>query len=392
MILWLNPFSGLSGDMLLGALLDLGAPLEEIREAVATTGIDGWDLRIEHVDAAGIAATRAVVETTDTASVRPARELLERARLARPQAVADLATTAIRSLAEVEGRLHGQDPDDVHLHELGGLDTIIDTVAVAAAIHALGVTRVYTAPLILGTGIVATQHGMLPAPAPATLALLEGAHVVGSSLRCETVTPTGAALLKALRAVYDPLVPITVIRTGYGAGARRMPDRPNVLQATLGAPIGVVDSLVLLETNVDDVTGEVLGHVLTKVLEAGAVDAWITPAVMKKGRPGQVVHALARPETTPHLEQLLLAETGSLGLRRSLVQRPALHRRMSHIDLRGHPIRIKIGPWGAKPEHDDLTAAAQALQIPLRQAAVEAASAIASQHAAASPSSPVETT
>jgi pyridinium-3,5-bisthiocarboxylic acid mononucleotide nickel chelatase len=364
LILWLNPLSGISGDMLLGALLDLGAPLDGVREAVTRTGLDGWDLRAERVTRGGIGAIRAVVEVTDTVTERHAAELLAR--------VADVpvAARAVREIAEVEAGIHGIDPARVHLHEIGGLDTVVDTVGVAAALDLLGVDEVHCGPLTLGSGTVATRHGMLPVPAPATAALLAraGAPVVGAG-EGETVTPTGAALLAATGARFGPLPAMTLQGVGYGAGGRDPAGRANVLQALLGGAAGQSERMLLLETNVDDVTGEVLGHLVARLLDAGAADAWLSPIVMKKGRPAHTVHVLVAPERAAGCERIVLAETGSLGLRRTSVDRAALPRHTTTVDVAGHPIRLKHGPWGVKPEHDDVVAAAAALDLPLREVA-----------------------
>ena len=198
MILWLNPFSGISGDMLLGALLDLGAPLDAVRAAVASTGITGWELTAAPVRRAGLTACQARVQVEDDVPARPAADLLTLARAAAPAAAGELAAAAITALADAEGRIHGVPAAGVHLHELGGVDTIVDTVGVAAALHALRVTAVWSAPLALGSGVIEMRHGHFPAPAPATVALLEGAQVTGTPTGAgETVTPTGAALLRA---------------------------------------------------------------------------------------------------------------------------------------------------------------------------------------------------
>jgi uncharacterized protein (TIGR00299 family) protein len=361
-ICWLNPVSGISGDMLLGALLDLGAPLDGVRAAVAATGLRGWSLDAERVTRGPLGATRAVVTVQDTATERRAGALLERV------AAWPMAVRAVRAIAEVEGRIHGVDPELVHLHEIGGLDTVVDTVGVAAACDLLGVTAVHCGPLALGRGTVATRHGVLPLPAPAAAALLAavGAPVTGAG-EGETVTPTGAALLVGAGAVFGPVPPMRLHAVGYGAGGRDGPERPNVLQVLAGDAEGAVATMVLLETNVDDVTGEVLGHLVARLLDAGAADAWLTPIVMKKGRPAHTVHVLAAPERAPGCERIVLAETGSLGLRRSPVDRVALPRRSSVVEVGGHAVRVKHGPWGSKPEHDDVAAAAAALGLPLRE-------------------------
>lgn len=369
MILWLNPASGISGDMLLGALLDLGAPVDKVRAAIAATGLPDWELTAQPVQAGGIAATRAVVTVADTAKARAAAELVRHVQRAEPPEVAERAAATIRLIAEVEAGLHGTDPDTVHLHELGGLDTVVDVVGVLAAAHELGVTEVVCAPIGMGAGTVPTAHGVLPAPAPATLELLRGAQLRGIDVPGETVTPTGAALLRALGARYQPLPPVRLDRIGRGAGTKVFPGRPNLLQAVLAAPLGVSEQLLLLETTLDDVTGEVLGQLLAELLAEQAADAWLTPAVMKKGRPGHVLHVLCRPELADRLEQLVLARTGSLGLRRGQVERAALAREFTEVEVGGRRVRIKVGPWGGKPEHEDVVRAAGELGLSVRETA-----------------------
>ncbi|HEY5019184.1 MAG TPA: nickel pincer cofactor biosynthesis protein LarC [Streptosporangiaceae bacterium] len=381
MICWINPFTGLAGDMLLGALLDAGAPLDAVRDAVAATGLTGWELTREHVTSHGLAATRVQVDVHDPVTQRRAAELITMASRTRPQPVADLAVRALTAITETEARLHAASPAEIHLHELGGHDTLIDIVGVAAALHALGVTAVCSSPLPLGTGHVRAGHGVLPCPAPATLALLEGAAVTGTDLPGETVTPTAAALLRAAGTRYTPPPAMTLARTGYGAGTRQLPDRANVASVTLGTALSAIgaETVQVLETNLDDVTGETLGYVITRALASGALDAWATPAVMKKGRPAHVLHVLTRPEDTPALRELIFAETGTLGIRCAAVSRAPLPRRTTTIDLDGVPVRVKHGPHGAKPEHDDLAAAAARLGVPLRAVADRAARALHDQ-------------
>jgi uncharacterized protein (TIGR00299 family) protein len=400
MILWLNPFSGISGDMLLGALLDLGAPTDEVRAAVASTGITGWTLTTEPVQRAGLAALRALVRVDDQVPGRRAAELLAMAQAARPAAAGQLAAAAISALAEAEGRLHGVPADQVHLHELGGVDTIVDTVGVGAALNALGESEVWSAPLGLGAGVVDMAHGQFPAPAPATVALLEGAQVTGITGAGETVTPTGAALLRAMGCRYGPVPALRVTGSGYGAGTRDVPGRPNVLPVLLGEPVvdiravqlqdppaghaggasqageashaAAAETLLVVETTVDDVTGELLGELPGLLLAAGALDVWMTAVTGKKGRPGHVVTALCRPEAAGPVQARLLHETGSLGARQHQVRREALPRQQTEVTVQGHGIRVKLGPHRAKPEHDDVAAAARATGLALHQVAGEA--------------------
>ncbi|HEY5361115.1 MAG TPA: nickel pincer cofactor biosynthesis protein LarC [Streptosporangiaceae bacterium] len=386
MIIWLNPFSGISGDMLLGALLDLGAPIAAVRAAIAATGMTGWELTAVPVTRAGLAACQARVEVAEHVPERRAAELLAMAGAARPEPVARLATAAIAALAQAESRIHGVRPDQVHLHELGGVDTIADVVGVAAAIHALQVTGVWSAPVALGSGVAAMAHGRYPVPAPATVALLEGAQVTGAGLTGldgETVTPTGAALLRALDCQYGALPAARIVATGYGAGSRDTAGRPNVLPALLGEPVadpaagqgpGSEQTLIVLETNVDDVTGELLGALPGLLLADGALDAWLTPVIGKKGRPGHVISALCPAAAADAVESRLLRETGSLGARRYDVRRRGLPRSGSGVVVAGHPVRIKVGPHRAKPEHEDVAAAARATGLPQRVIAERAIS------------------
>jgi pyridinium-3,5-bisthiocarboxylic acid mononucleotide nickel chelatase len=430
-ILWLNPFSGISGDMLLGALLDLGAPTAEVRAAIESTGITGWTLTTEPVRRAGLTARRALVQVDDHVPGRRAAELLAMAKAARPAAAGELAAAAISALAEAEGRLHGVPADQVHLHELGGVDTVVDTVGVGAALHTLGVTAVWSAPLGLGAGVVNMAHGQFPAPAPATVALLEGALVTGITapesaggsadgpaaetmawpLPGETVTPTGAALLRAMGCRYGPMPALRVVGSGYGAGARDVPGRPNVLPVLLGEPVAdaapgqpqdlpagfagqaspngakdglagqagrtggdpaVVETLLVVETTVDDVTGELLGELPGLLLSAGALDVWITAGIGKKGRPAHVVTALCRPESAGPVQARMLHETGSLGARQHHVRREALPRQETEVTVQGHGIRVKLGPHRAKPEHDDVAATARATGLALHEVTREA--------------------
>lgn len=378
MILWLHPFSGLSGDMLLGALVDLGAPVEAARAAVASTGLEGWALEVARRDAGGIVATHVEVRVDDDAAEREASELIALVERARPERVAALAGDALRRLAEVEAALHGVDAASVHLHELGGLDTVVDVVGALAALDALGVDTVACAPPALGTGTLQTRHGRLPAPAPATLALLEGASVTGSSDRGETVTPTGAALLRALGTSFGPMPPLVVEASGYGAGRRRFPGHPNVLPAVLGRPVGVGRTQVLVETNLDDVTGEVLAHVVDRALARGAADAWVAPVVMKKGRPAHVLHVLVDVEHLASVEAVIFEETRTLGVRRVAVEKVEAERATFTVEVDGVPVRVKHGPRGVKAEHDDVVRAAQRLGLSSRDVAQRALDADAS--------------
>ena len=383
MKLWLNPVSGISGDMFLGALLDLGAPLEQVRAAIEQTGLRGWSLERREVLRAGLRAAQAVVTVTDPATERHARDLLELVERA-PAGVRELAGDAIVRLARVEARLHGTTIEDVHLHELGGIDTVVDVVGVAAALAALEITAVSCAPVHLGFGTVASAHGQLPVPAPATLELLAGCPVVGLDVAAETVTPTGAALLTALSPQFGPLPALSLVGTGYGAGSRDRPDRPNVLPAVLGSPAPnaaawVTETLCVVETTVDDVTGEVLAAAAEALRELGCLDVSLAPVIGKKGRPAHVVSALTRPADRDAAIASLARETGTLGVRWHEVVRLAAPRETVTVPVAGQRIDVKAGPYGAKPEHDQVAALARALDRPVAEVAAAALTAWATR-------------
>jgi uncharacterized protein (TIGR00299 family) protein len=288
--------------------------------------------------------------------------------------VRDRALAVYRALAEVEGEIHGVETDDVELHEVGALDSIIDVVGVCVALDVLGVDAIVCSPIAVGHGTVRTAHGELPNPVPAVTALLAraGTPTVGIDTTMETATPTGVALMTVLAGQFGAMPSITVTATGFGAGAADPPGRPNVVQAVIGR--AVADSTVtgtgrparLVEANVDDVTGEVLAHTIAALLTVGAYDAWATPIVMKKGRPAHTVHALCDDATLAAVSGVMIAETGTLGLRSTAVERWPQHRDERLVDVGGQKVRVKVSGSRVKAEHDDAVAAATALGIPLR--------------------------
>jgi len=383
--LWFDPGFGAAGDMLLGALLGLGAPVDEVRAGLAGLGVDGWSLGHETVLRCSLASSRAVVDTTEGHHHRTWSSidaLLAEADL--PSTVAAGARATFRRLGEVEAGIHRVDIDQVHFHEVGAIDAIVDIVGCWLAVDLLGVTEVSAGPVGLGSGTTRAAHGQLPVPAPATADLLVGAPVRPVQVEAETVTPTGAALLAAMVSetggAWGPIPAGRLLATARGAGGRDPDGYPNVVTAHLLD--GLVtpsdhrpEAAVELTTNLDDIAPEVIGHVIGRAIEAGADDAWATPVVMKKNRPGVTLSVLCHPDRLPELQQLVFAETGTLGLRVRPVDKRILDRRFESVVVHDQPIRIKIGPHGAKPEHDDLVAAATATGLPLRRLAVEAISA-----------------
>jgi pyridinium-3,5-bisthiocarboxylic acid mononucleotide nickel chelatase len=381
-VAWFHCFSGISGDMALGALIDAGADPDEVRALVGRLPVEGWDLAVEPVLRCGIAATKADVRVAETGVVRTAAHitgLVEDAKL--PPRVAERALATFRALAEAEGRLHRRAPEQVHFHEVGGLDAIVDVVGTAAALEVLGIDEVRSSAVATGTGMVRAAHGLLPNPAPAVVDLLRGAPIRGVDVPVELTTPTGAALLAALVAGWGPLPAMRIDAVGYGAGSRELDGRPNVAQVVVGdaeaaeadtaSEVGEVGArpgqpAVLFEANVDDVTGEVLAHAVAALLEAGAHDAWITPIVMKKGRPAHVVSALADPALARQVAAVLAAETGSLGVRGTTLDRWPLARHPGTVEVDGYPVRVKVSPGRVKVEHDDAARIARETRAPLR--------------------------
>ena len=371
---WFNSFSGISGDMALGALIDAGADVAEVRNMLRRLPVDGWTLDAKPTLRCGLAGTKARVVAADGTVHRTAADIQSMiAAAGLPERVALRASAVFSALADVEGRLHDCPPSEVHFHEVGAIDSIVDVVGTCAALEVLGIDEVWSGSVAIGHGMVDSAHGLIPVPAPATIALLAGALTHGSDVPFELTTPTGAALLAALVVGWGPMPAMVVEATGYGAGDRDLDGRPNLAQvvvgtvaeATLGFP-GSGQALVQLEVNVDDATGETLAHAIGECLAAGANDAWITPMVMKKGRPAHTVSALCDAGVVAAVAGVLTAETGSLGVRAHTVERWATSRTMHAVEVDGHAVAVKVSAGRAKAEHDDAARVARATGRPLR--------------------------
>ncbi len=386
---WFHCFAGTAGDMTMGALVDAGADPVAIAEIVARLDLTDYALTFEPVLRCGIASTHAVVVIDDHSHdhshehehehehrpYRVIRDLLTTADL--PARVRERALATFDALAEVEGAMHRMAPLDVGFHEVGSVDAIVDIVGTCAALEVLGIDRIVCSPIAVSRGTVQAAHGQLPTPAPAVTGLLarRSAPAFGIDTRMEIATPTGVALMTALADDFGALPPMVVQSVGYGAGTSDTAGRPNVVQVVVGlsTPANATAAMAnngqpvrLLEVNLDDVTGEVIAHTIAAVLAAGAHDVWATPIVMKKGRPGHTIHALCDPATTATIAALLVSESGSLGVRGSVIERWPQQRHEIVVEIEGHPIRIKVASGRVKVEHDDAAAAAVALGWPLR--------------------------
>ena len=364
--LWVNPTLGIAGDMWTAALFDLGADETFVRAQLELLELPGWSLRADRVARRGLVATQVRVDAEDHEHHRPWSRidaLLAGAGL--DPRVGELARAVFRALGTAEATVHGIEVDEVHFHEVGAVDAIVDIVGGVAAMVSLGVDRVISAPVGLGGGAAEMAHGRVPVPAPAVLELLVGAPTVPVDTALETATPTGVALLVAVVDSWGPPPAGRVLGTGRGAGSRDPDSHPNVVTTVLvdTSPSGVASDAVeatLLETNLDDVTPEVLAHTIAAALDAGADDAWLTPIVMKKGRAAHLLSVLCRPELADELRGLVAAATGTLGIRERRITKHELERSSTTVQVQGHTISIKVGPHGAKPEHDDVVAVASA--------------------------------
>lgn len=372
-VAWFHCFSGIAGDMALGALIDAGADVGEVRAMLQRLPIDGWSLETETVMRSGIVGTKAHVHTDDAVTARAAAEVASIVAAADlPERVTRRALATIGALAEAEGRLHGLPPAEVHLHEVGALDAIIDIVGTCLALELLGVDEVASSPVADGIGTVRAAHGVLPVPVPAVVALLHGAPTYGLDIARELTTPTGAALLAANVVQWGPMPAMTITAAGFGAGTADLGERPNLTRVVVGPrtePQSTGQSVVLLETNVDDVTGETLAHCIAELLAAGAHDAWLVPIVMKKGRPAYTVSVLCDPSLAPSLRALLVRETGTMGVRGTGLERWPQAREVGEVDVDGHTVRVKASADRVKAEHDDVARAARALGLSLREVA-----------------------
>ncbi|MEE3114459.1 MAG: nickel pincer cofactor biosynthesis protein LarC [Actinomycetota bacterium] len=368
---WFHCFSGIAGDMALGALVDAGADGDEVVELLERLPVGGWKLEFEPVLRCGLAATRARVHAEETTVHRTAGNItamIEEADL--PERVTRRALATFNALAEVEGRLHNRPPSQVHFHEVGAIDSIVDVVGTCAALEVLGIEEVHASSVATGTGMVRSAHGLIPVPAPATVGLLAGAPTHGTDVPFELTTPTGAALLVATASSWGPMPAMVVEASGFGAGSRDLDGRPNVTQVVVGEPVATAEPgqpVTLLEVNVDDATGETLAHAVAECLEAGAHDAWVTPIVMKKGRPAHVVSTLCDPSRVGEVAAVLTAETGSLGVRGHILERWPAARSMDEVEVGGERIGMKVTFGRAKVENDDAARAARRLGLPLRE-------------------------
>lgn len=391
--LYFDCFSGVSGDMTVGALLDLGADFDALRAGLDSLGVPGYRVAAERVVKKGVSATqfRVLIEPDTDKPHRHLRHVVEIIRRGDlPETVKERSIAVFARIAEVEAAIHGTTVERVHFHEVGAIDSIVDVVGAHLALHLLGVGRVVVSPIQVGCGTIQCAHGVMPVPAPATAALLRGAPACGGGVEGELATPTGAALMTAWAESFGPMPAMTVEGVGYGAGTKDLPDRANVLRAVLGeadAAAGAAggdasgETVTVIETLLDDMSGEMLAPAMEALLAAGARDAFITPAFGKKGRPAQLLTVLCDAGQVSGIVRCLFAHTTTLGVRMRGERRVTLARSWKTVETPQGRVRVKVAefegaPSTAHPEFEDCRVRAEAAGVPVRRV-IEAAQAAA---------------
>jgi pyridinium-3,5-bisthiocarboxylic acid mononucleotide nickel chelatase len=374
-------FSGASGDMILGALVSAGLSEERLRAELGKLSLDGYELGIRRIQKQGFAAIKVDVQLTGKPGHRHLRHIIEIIDgSALSDSVRQRAKRIFTRLGEAEAKVHGIEVEKVHFHEVGAVDAIVDVVGAMIGLEQLGVGRILCSPIPVGSGTVTCDHGVLPVPAPATAELLSGVPLAECDEVGELLTPTGAAILTTLAEGFGPIPAMQIEQCGYGAGSRDGQKRPNVLRLFVGqvAEAGdLSDEVVVLEANLDDATGEQIGHAFAALLAAGALDVFTTPIMMKKNRPAVLLSVLATPEKQVACEEVLFAETTTLGVRKHVCTRRKLSRDVATVETKFGPIRIKLGRRGdrvtlASPEYEDCAEASRKHGVSLRAVMNEA--------------------
>jgi uncharacterized protein (TIGR00299 family) protein len=370
-----DPFSGASGDMILGALVDVGLPIATLTSGLSHLKVEGFRLTSERVQRGTLSGTKVSVVIEKDAPELPGKphamlQIIEQSAL--PVPVKEGAARIIRLLADAEARVHGGTADEAHFHEVGRLDALVDIVGAAVGVHALGVDLVTCSAVATGKGDLVCSHGRLPVPSPATAALLRGVPTRETGAEGERTTPTGAAILLGLCARFGARPTGVYSAVGYGAGDRDDGPLPNLLRVFVGHDAPKTQSLAMVETNLDDISPEILGGLFDALFAVGALDVWMTPTHMKKGRLGFVVSVLCSLEKGPAVEAVLFRETSTLGLRSLVVERTALARRTVQVETGFGTVRVKVGllPQGGEkpaPEYEDCAAVARSSGRPVRE-------------------------
>jgi uncharacterized protein (TIGR00299 family) protein len=374
--LYFDCYSGASGDMIVGALLDAGAGFDQLRTTLLSLGVEGFDVAAEKVKKKGVMATKFHVNL-DESHAHPHRhlrhvvEIIEKGDLPEPVRAASIET--FRRIAVAEAEIHGTTVERVHFHEVGAVDSIVDIVGAHLALHDLGIERIVASPLHVGAGTVQCAHGLMPVPAPATALLLKGAPSYGGGVDGELVTPTGAALITQLASTFGAMPAMRIDVSGFGAGTKDLVDRPNVLRVLIGeaAGAGTEETIAVLEANIDDMHGELFPPLVEALMAAGARDVFLTPILGKKGRPAQLISVLCDPDKIQDMAAILFRESTTLGVRYREEHRVVLDREWKEVTTPYGAVRIKIAGHSGQtltraPEFEDCRKIADAQRVPVR--------------------------
>ena len=374
-IAYLDCFSGVSGDMLVGALLDAGLPFEELERIISGLDLNGYKISAKKEGRNNIFGTQFHVSLKEKQQkarhLKDIKEIITSSDI--PLTVVEKCISIFEKLAMIEGEIHHISPDEIHFHEVGAVDSIIDIVASVAGIHLLGIEKLFVSKIPVGKGIIASAHGRIPLPSPATIALLKGVPIYDSGQEAEMITPTGAALITSLCSSFGPMPSITVDRVGYGAGSRTLPDRPNLLRILIGNDIDKQrsETVVVLESNFDDMSPELLGYLMDRLFDAGAKDVAFSHIQMKKNRPGIQLQVVGQPEDKDRLSNIIFKESTTLGIRFTYSQRSVLKRGELMVESPWGKMRVKKvitqgGKTALLPEYEECRRIAKANNCALR--------------------------
>jgi uncharacterized protein (TIGR00299 family) protein len=375
-IAYFDCFAGAGGDMIVAAMLDAGLDVEFIKVQLATLGLKNLNIKITETKRAGLRALSflpVVQKEHKQRNLKDITKIITQSKIG--EQAKKTAIAIFEKIAQAEGAVHGEDPNDVHFHEVGALDSIVDIVSASIGFEVLGLDKVYCSALSVGGGTIKCDNHLMPIPAPATMELLKGVPIIGGPGQLELLTPTAAAILTTVVDRFCPLPAMKIEAIGYGAGSLESEEFPNVLRLILGQTTdemeATADSVCLIETNIDDISGEIVGSVTEKLFSRGALDVFTTPIYMKHGRPAEQISVICKIEDVQQLEQVLFEEGLTFGVRRQVLQRSKLARQFLTVQTEFGEIRIKIGTLGekivnAKPEFSDCSSAAEKHKVTVK--------------------------
>lgn len=380
-IAYLDCFSGIAGDMTIGALLDAGLSIENLRSELAKLGLPGYEIEHRKVERSGLSGT--IFKVIQDRNDRHPRRLSDIQRIIHSSSlsprVKQKSMKIFERLAEAEAKVHGTTPEQIHFHEIGAVDAIVDIVGAVIGFEQLGISEIVCSPINLGSGTVHTAHGRLPVPAPATAELLRSVPVYSSSIPHELATPTGAAIVSTLASMFGPMPQMRIKEIGYGAGGLDIPGQPNLLRIFIGEPIITYEeeTAVVIETNIDDMNPQIYDHLIDRLMKAGALDVFIAPVIMKKSRPGILLSAITNKADVECVIETLFRETTSIGIRIHEVGRRKLNRRMVDVETSFGMVRVKVSSLGDEvitvtPEYEDCRKLAEEKQASLKNIIEEA--------------------